>query len=148
VSSTDPPVVRVQRVIAASPETVYDEWLDPEALRDWMCPRPARATAVDVDPRVGGRLRIDIEDSGDRLYVTGRYLELDRPRLLAFTWWCSAWTDRRDSLVTVTFEPQAQGHTLMTIHHARLPDDVRPEHEKGWHLIAAQLEESLNRRRS
>ena len=148
MSTTGRPAVRVQRVIAATPETVYDEWLDPEALREWMCPRPARATAVELDPRVGGRLRIDIEDSGDRLYVTGRYLELDRPRLLSFTWWCSVWTDPRETVVTVTFQPQPQGRTLMTIQHAQLPDEVRPEHEKGWMLIAVQLEESLNRRRT
>src|SRR6266852_1609835 len=33
----------VRRLLPAAPELVYDEWLDPEALREWMCPRPARA---------------------------------------------------------------------------------------------------------
>lgn len=146
MNAPDPPAVRVQRVIAAPPERVYDEWLDAEALCDWMCPRPARATRVELDPRVGGRLRIDIEDSGDRLYVTGRYLELDRPRVLAFTWWCSEWADERDTVVTVTFQPEPGGRTLMTIHHARLRDEVRPDHEKGWVLIAEQLEASIQTR--
>ena len=33
-----------ERLLPASPVVVYDEWLDPDALSDWMCPRPAQAT--------------------------------------------------------------------------------------------------------
>ena len=82
-----------------------DEWLNPDALSDWMCPRPARATNIELDPTIGGRLRIDIEEDGVRFAVTGSYLELDRPRRLSFTWSCSTWPDPSvESLVTVTFE--------------------------------------------
>src|SRR5262249_3202136 len=146
VSAPDPAAVRVQRVIAAPPETVYDEWLDAEALREWMGPRPARATRVELDPRVGGRLRIDIEDSGDRVVVTGQYLELDRPHRLAFTWRSSAWGEERDSVVTVTFQATSGGRTLMTIHHVRLPDRVRPGYQPGWARIVEQFDQSLTTR--
>ena len=148
MSVPDLPAVQVQRVIAASPETVYDEWLDAEALRDWMCPRPAHATRVELDPRVGGRLRIDIEDSGDRVVVTGQYLELDRPHRLAFTWRSSAWSEERDSVVTVTFEAEAGGRTLMTIHHVRLPDRVRSGYRTGWARILEQFDHSIGTRHS
>jgi uncharacterized protein YndB with AHSA1/START domain len=79
----------VRRLLPAPPEIVYDEWLDPAALADWMCPRPARCRGIESDPRVGGRLRIDIEEEGAEFYVTGEYLALDRPRRLSFTWACS-----------------------------------------------------------
>ena len=45
--------VVVQRVMPAAPEVVFDEWLDPEALQEWMCPHPVRVVDVTVDARVG-----------------------------------------------------------------------------------------------
>lgn len=130
----------VRRVMPAPPEVVYDEWLDPEALSEWMCPRPARPTAIECDARVGGRYRFDIDDEGTPMTVTGRYLELRRPALLRFTWWCSTWeaTDP-ESVVTVTFDPYGDDATLMTIEHTRLRPDRCARHERGWTLVAEQL---------
>jgi uncharacterized protein YndB with AHSA1/START domain len=140
----EPAIVVVRRVLPAPPAVVYDEWLDPDALIDWMCPLPARCTSVQSEPWVGGRLRIDIDDSGAVFVVTGRYLALDRPGLLSFTWSCSNWPDPAlESVVTVTFEPADDERTLMTIEHTRLPDDLVDQHEQGWTSIAAQLEHEL-----
>jgi uncharacterized protein YndB with AHSA1/START domain len=123
---------------------VYDEWLDPEALSDWMCPRPARATCIDLEPIVGGKLRIDIEEEGDCFVVTGRYVELDPPRRLSFTWSCSTWNDpNRESVVDVILEPRGGNKTLMTIHHTLLPPEVVDQHELGWSRIAEQLDTEL-----
>ena len=74
---TGPRVAVVRRVLSAPPHVVFDEWLDPEGMTEWMCPRPARAVTIALEPAVGGALRIDIEDSGASLYVTGRFIELD-----------------------------------------------------------------------
>ena len=128
----------------APPEVVFDEWLDADAFSEWMCPRPARPRAIDLDPRIGGRLRLDIEEAGRRFYVLGRYLELDRPRRLSFTWSCSTWLNPDlESVVTVQFEPRGDGQTLMTIEHALLPPDLVEQHEAGWERIATQLNSKL-----
>jgi uncharacterized protein YndB with AHSA1/START domain len=133
-------VALVVRLLPASPAVVYDEWLDPEALSDWMCPRPARATRIDLEPVVGGRLRIEIEENDVSFVVTGRYVELERPQRLRFTWSCSTWPDPSvESLVTVTLEPHGASETLMTIQHALLPRDLIDQHETGWTRIAEQL---------
>ena len=139
-------VARVQRVMPAPPDAVYDEWLDPDALRDWMCPRPARPIAIELDPTVGGAVRIDIEEDGVEFFVVGHYVELDRPNRLAFTWSCSTWEDpTHQSVVTVTFEPSGEQETLMTIEHELLPADLVARHEAGWVQIAAQLAAALSR---
>jgi uncharacterized protein YndB with AHSA1/START domain len=136
-------VALVVRLLPASPAEVYDEWLDPGALSDWMCPRPAWATNIDLEPRVGGRVRIDIEENGARFVVTGRYVELDRPRRLRFTWSCSNWPDPSvESLVTVTLDKHGDDGTLMTIRHA-LPQDLIIKHQSGWSRIAEQLAAKL-----
>ena len=137
----------VRRVLPAPPGVVFDEWLDAEGMREWMCPRPAVPTRIEIDPRVGGRYAIDIDDEGFALTVSGRYLELDRPRLLRFTWHCTTWDPGSpDSEVTVALEPHEGGRTLMTIRHELLPAGLIDSHETGWGRIAGQLEQVLTRR--
>ena len=132
--------VTVRRVLPARPDIVYDEWLDPVGMLEWMCPRPARAVKISLEPAVGGLLRIDIEDRGFSLYVSGMFTELDRPRRLRFTWSCSAWADPSvQSLVTVTLEDHGAGETMMTIEHEQLPPEEVGSHRHGWGTIAVQL---------
>src|SRR5262249_37017987 len=138
--SDEPTTATVRRVLGAPPDVVFGQWIDPAALREWMCPRPAYATSIDVDPRVGGRLRFDIIDEGTQLVVTGEFLVVDRPHRLEFTWDCSTWPEgSAPSVVTVTLEPHAREETLMTIDHTRLPPGTVDQHARGWTLIASQL---------
>jgi uncharacterized protein YndB with AHSA1/START domain len=128
---------------------IYDQWLDPEAVKDWMCPRLARATSIDLQSHLGGRFRLDIEESGVAFSVTGTYLELDRPRRLSFTWSCSTWPDPDlETVVTVTLAPCGAAATEMTIRHTRLPPELRVDHDHGWTLIAEQLDRALEHRHS
>ena len=137
-------VAVVRRLLPARPDVVYDEWLDPGALSDWMCPRPARCLSVESDPRVGGRLQIDIEDGGVEFRVSGQYLVLDRPRRLSFTWTCSTWSDPSiSSVVNVLLEAWGNEQTLMTIEHSLLPPELVDQHADGWTAIAGQLAEEL-----
>jgi uncharacterized protein YndB with AHSA1/START domain len=137
----------VERLIPATPDEVYDQWIDPDALLDWMCPRPARCLKVEAEPRLGGRIRIDIEDEGKQFYVHGVYTDLDRPRRLGFTWSCSTWPDPSlVSYVLVTLRPHGLEQTLMTISHSALTPDLSDQHLRGWHLIAEQLESALQKR--
>ena len=144
VTEPRPQAAVVRRLLPATPDVVYDEWLDPAALADWMCPRPARCRNVASEPRVGGSLRIDIEDGGTEFSVSGQYLVLDRPRRLSFTWSCSTWPDPSvKSVVTVLLEPREHRQTLMTIEHSLLPPDLVDQHARGWAAIARQLAQEL-----
>jgi uncharacterized protein YndB with AHSA1/START domain len=138
---SDPaPTVRVRRVMPAEPDEVFDQWLDPEALRDWMCPRPVRVLAVTVEPHVGGRVQFDVDDSGTRVLIAGRFLEIDRPRLLRFTWSNSNWADPTTvSVVRVDFEPCDGEQTLMSIEHSLLPPYEFENFRGGWTRTADQL---------
>jgi uncharacterized protein YndB with AHSA1/START domain len=139
-------VAVVERVMPAPPGIVFDEWLDPDALTDWMCPRPAHVTKAVVDGRVDGEYRFDVEDSGTTLHITGRYLVVDRPQRLQFTWFCSPWpADAVDSIVTVTFAPHGDDETLMTIHHELLAAEQVVPHRRGWTACGEQLSARLSR---
>jgi uncharacterized protein YndB with AHSA1/START domain len=142
MTAPDPRTAIVRRVLPAAPEVVYDEWLDAEALAEFICPYPATAGTVECDPRVGGKLRIDMVDADGVVHVTGEYLELDRPHRLRFTW-NSTFGGGFQNVVSVTLEPHGVDETLMTIEHVRLPVDLRGDHERGWTQIAAQLARRL-----
>jgi uncharacterized protein YndB with AHSA1/START domain len=136
----------VERVLPATCEVVYDEWLSADALTDWMCPRPARLRAVDIDPVVGGRLRLDIVEDGKELLVLGTYLTLDRPRTIRFTWSCSTWPEPlQESIVTVELRPSGATDTLMTIRHELIPPDTASTHSAGWEAVGNQLAARLSR---
>jgi uncharacterized protein YndB with AHSA1/START domain len=136
----DAPVVRVRQIMPAAPEVVFDQWLDPDSLMEWMCPRPVRCVAVTVDARVGGELRFDMDDSGTSIQMTGHFVEIERPRRLRFTWSLSSWREPTvASIVAVDFEPVGDGQTLMVIEHSLLPPDVVDEHQTGWTQTCEQL---------
>ncbi len=137
-----PPVAVVRHVIPAPPTVVFEAWVDADSMAEWMCPRPAIPTRVELDTRIGGRYRIDIDDEGFELSVTGEYLVIDRPHRLSFTWTCTTWkASDPESIVSVYLEPHGEDETLMTIRHERLPADLADGHQRGWALIAQQLED-------
>ncbi|MCV7068986.1 SRPBCC domain-containing protein [Mycolicibacterium farcinogenes] len=137
---TDAATVRVRRLMPAAPDVVFDQWLDPESLREWMCPRPVYCVDVMVDPRVGGLVRFDVDDSGTSVLITGQFLIVDRPRVLRFTWSNSDWSDPTTvSVVTVEFEPVDDGQTMMSIEHSLLPPEEFENFHSGWIHTAEQL---------
>ncbi|KDF00427.1 ATPase [Mycolicibacterium aromaticivorans JS19b1 = JCM 16368] len=132
--------VVVSRIMPALPAVVFDEWLDPEALQEWMCPNPVRVIEVTVEPRVGGTVRFDVDDAGTRVLISGQFLTIDRPRLLRFTWSNSNWEDPSQvSIVDVTFEPVGADETLMSIEHSLLPTSEFESFHSGWIDTFAQL---------
>jgi uncharacterized protein YndB with AHSA1/START domain len=136
----DAVTVRLQRVMPAAPEVVFDEWLDRESLREWMCPRPVRVVDVTVEPHVGGTVRFDVDDSGTRVLITGQFLAVDRPHQLRFTWSNSNWPDpTTESVVNVAFEPVGDDETLMSIEHSLLPPAEFESFDNGWTLTFEQL---------
>jgi len=137
---TDPKsaTVVVRRVLPAPPELVYDEWLDPSALAEFITPAPSRSGRIEIDSRVGGRFQIEMVDLDRTVHIVGEYLELERPSRLRFTW-RSDLGRGFDSVVTITLDAHGDGQTMMTIEHARLPLEWAPDHEAGWTRIAAQL---------
>ncbi|MBI2765907.1 MAG: SRPBCC domain-containing protein [Chloroflexi bacterium] len=138
---TDPsPTAVGRRVLPAPPDLVYDEWLDAEGMLDWMCPVRRDQKGIELEPRVGGRLFIDLDDQGTKVSIAGTFLVLNRPAQLQFTWRTSTWASSApQSVVTVRLAPHGDDETLMTIEHAQVPPDLIERYLQGWTLIADQL---------
>ena len=116
--------VNVSRRIAASAERLFDAWLDPASLAVWMRRDGGEPSKVVADPRVGGSFSITMLDRfGESVHI-GTYQVIDRPRALEFTWRSHA-TNKEDSVVRVTFEPDGDA-TVVEVRHERLPEARRP----------------------
>jgi uncharacterized protein YndB with AHSA1/START domain len=135
-------VVRVSHRFAASPERVFDAWLDPKRAGRWLFATPhGEMVRVEVDPRVGGSFRFVDRRDGEDVEHVGTYLELDRPRRLVFTFGVpkfSAETTR----VTVEIAPLGAGCELTLTHEGVLPD-YTSRTQAGWTAILDGLDAAL-----
>ena len=133
------PKVLVERLVPAPPRTVFEAWLDPEALRHFMCPAPgARVTRAECDPRVGGKFLIVMNVGGQDLPHRGEYVEIERYTRMEFTW-VSAHAGE-GSRVTLRFAESPGGQTKLMLEHVGLADaEIRSRHHSGWSNILAEL---------
>ena len=137
--SADAPVLRIVRTLPASPEEIFDAWTDPASVRVWMCPGAVEETIASLDVRVGGQFKLVMRER-DREHVhTGEYLEVERPRRLAFSW-VSVATLGQVTRVVITLRRLAARRTELVLEHSLLPsDDARRSHEGGWSQIVDKL---------
>ena len=135
---TPKPMIRLQRLLPASPQEVFDAWTDPKSLQQWFCPGTVSLASVDLDVRVGGHFRIVMRDETKDLLHTGTYREIDPPQRLVFTWRSSGTYDQ-ETLVTVELHPRGT-KTELVLTHERLPDaSSAGKHEEGWQDVVRKL---------
>ena len=137
--------VVVRRTIPASAEALFDAFLDPNALAEWMRPGAIRSTVATVEPRVGGRYEVIMQGESGTIPHRGVYRLLDRPKRLVFTW-NSPHTGSNETLVTVDFVKAAKG-TEVVVTHELLPEEARPSHSRGWTSGLEHLDEACTRGR-
>lgn len=129
-ASTSPVSVTVRRTIAAPAQVLFDAWLDPASVAVWLRPNKTTHSIATIDPVVGGRFQIDMHKPEMVVEHRGRYVEIDRPHRLVFTWNSPA-TNAQDTLVTVSFV-ERDGRTEVTILHEQLPEYMANGHTSGW----------------
>jgi uncharacterized protein YndB with AHSA1/START domain len=130
----------VRRTIPIPRERVFDAWLDPVRLAQFMRPGSTTSATVEVDSRVGGRFRIVMRHPGskpDEGVHTGEYLLIERPSRLSFTWQSAA-TDDRPTTVTIDFIERG-AHTEIVLTHRGIPPRTIEAHHTGWGDILRTL---------
>ena len=93
--------LKIVRKFSVAAELVYDAWLDPNAIRDFM--KPADVVSIpspEMDTRVGGKFLFNMQAGENIMPHKGEYLILDRPNKIQFTW-NSSNTNNEDSIVTI-----------------------------------------------
>ncbi|MHC4938481.1 MAG: SRPBCC family protein [Planctomycetota bacterium] len=76
----------VSRVIPAPREEVFEAWLSPAALAEFIRPmKQMSVPRVEVDARVGGEFLIVMKAGEEEMPHKGEYTTIDRYDELAFT---------------------------------------------------------------
>ena len=134
----------VSKTIHAPIENVFDAWLDPEMLSQFILPMPGMPQPeVENDPQQGGSFTIIMHVGEDKIPHTGQYLEVSRPNRLVFSWLSPFSTD--GSTVTIDLSEIDDGMTNVQLTHVKFIDEeTRSDHEGGWTNILETLNDILS----
>jgi uncharacterized protein YndB with AHSA1/START domain len=124
---------------------VYEAWIDPKGIHEWMCPGDVVSAEAILDVRVGGSYRIVMKVKGRDHVHTGVYQVVEPPSKLVFTW-SAAETPGEVTLVTVEFFPHGNESELVLTHERFPRADVVKRYENGWGTIAEKFAAYLSRR--
>ena len=140
--ATEDRVLRIERLIAAPPERLFELWTDPEQLVKWWGPDGYEVPSRSLDVRPGGRWRTTVHSPDGALKtVSGVYRVIDRPRRLVFTW---AWDQDdgsrgHETEVAVTFEVAPGGTLLKLMQQPFESKEVCDNHARGWSSSVERL---------
>lgn len=128
----------VARRYDAAPERVYDAWIRPElACRFLFSTADGEIVRIDLEPVVGGRMLIVDRREGEDIEHVGKYLELDRPHRLVFSFAVPRYSSEV-TVVTLDLERESGGCRLALTHDGVLhewADSTR----QGWTQILEGL---------
>lgn len=126
------------------PERVFDAWLDPAvAGRFLFSTETGTLVRCEIDARVGGSfVLVDRRPDGD-VDHRGRYLEIERPRRLVFTFGIPAESPDED-LITIDIHPCDGGCELtLTTEMDPAWREYEDKARQAWSKILAALGDTL-----
>jgi uncharacterized protein YndB with AHSA1/START domain len=131
-AATETAVYERTIAIDASPETVWEFFVDPQKLIRWM------GMDAELDPRAGGIYRCNVIPGHE---AGGEFVEVDKPNRVVFTW---GWDGNQSlppgsSTVEVELVPEGSGTSLRFVHRD-LTAEQAASHATGWDHYLERLE--------
>jgi uncharacterized protein YndB with AHSA1/START domain len=104
------------RVLDAPRDAVFAAWTDADAFCQWFGPDGYTCTVHEMEVRTGGRARFDMVSADGTLY-TNRfdYLDIVAGERLVFDHGSDVDDDPGRFRVTITFDEQGDGKTVLTL---------------------------------
>jgi uncharacterized protein YndB with AHSA1/START domain len=138
VSESDTIVKEI--AIRASAERIFEALTNPEQrLKWWGAEGAYRGSHMESDLRPGGKWHTRGIAWGKPFNVRGEYREIERPRLLVFTWLPDWDENALESLVRFDLE-EKDGVTTVRLTHSGLTTETARSHHQGWPRVLAWLQ--------
>ena len=147
-------IVRVTQAFAVPAEQVYDAWLDPAIASQFLFATPkGEMLRCEIEPVVGKGFSITerrpLDDDAATIDIehAGRYLQLERPRRIAFGFSVPSFTDT-ETMVVVDITAESRGCSLTLRHDLGSGADAEEGMDRtreGWARILAKLAETLQK---
>lgn len=136
----------IERQFNTNPERLYEAWTNPEILQKWWGPVGVSVPELQLDVRENGEWTTTfyLEEAKATRVVSGKYLTLDPPNRLVFTW---GWSEdgKRGHETEVEILLVAVGeNTMMTLTQKTFAEtEHRDSHSHGWTSSFTKLDNLL-----
>lgn len=132
--------------IQGTAERIFDALADPQQrVKWWSAAGRFHVRRCESDLRPGGKWMMSGDGMEGRPFtVRGEYREIERPRLLAFTWLPDWQGDDTVSLVRIEME-EKDGVTAVRLTHSGLATEISRNSHRGWPLILGLLQAYVER---
>ena len=134
MARSDELTLEMVRALPAAPARIFAAFSDPDQLARWFGPEGFGVGSLDLDRRVNGTYRIEMQPpEGDPFYLGGEFREVDPPRRLAFTFaYEDPDPDDVETLVELSFRDRGES-TEAAFTQGPFRTAARCElHRKGW----------------
>ena len=139
--------VQVAEGFRCPAERVYDAWLDPGLISQWMCGprlREEKIIHIRTGKVIGDTFSFLVERQGNRIDHVGKYLEMVRPTRLVFSWDIGAYSEA-SSQVLIDIVANDSGCSLKLNHRMDIQwQDYSDRTRDAWSNMLGVLAEILD----
>ncbi len=139
---SQPVKFQFKKMIKANRQTVFEAWTNRELIKTWFAPGQLTSPSSEIDLRVGGSFRVNMEGPmrGQQTTgnVSGEYQKIIPNELLVFTF-RGTWENVPDSTVTVEFKDAAGGTEIRLTHEGIIDGQGGEGKRQGWESSLEKL---------